>query len=73
VQSFYEEFVRVGVDGGFHGSVVTGPNGNPNVPSGVAVGGNVGAFATGFTNAPSPGTFTQMLGEFTSFAAATLR
>ncbi len=48
VQSFYEEFVRVGIGQG----VVTGANGNQNVTSGVAVGGNVGAFATGFTNAP---------------------
>ncbi len=48
VQSFYEELVRAGAVGG----AVTGANANPNLPSGVAVGGNVGAFATGFTNAP---------------------
>ncbi len=48
VQSFYEEFVRAGVgDDG-----VSGSNGNGNIFGGVAVGGNVGAFATGFTNAP---------------------
>ncbi len=48
VQSFYEEFVRAGVSA----DAVTGANGNPNIFAGVAVGGNVGAFATGFTNAP---------------------
>ncbi len=48
VQSVYEEFVRVGVGPG----AVTGANSNPNITGGVAVGGNMGAFATGFTNAP---------------------
>ncbi len=48
VQGIYEEFVRAGV--GSDG--VSGSNGNGNIFGGVAVGGNVGAFATGFTNAP---------------------
>ncbi len=48
VQGIYEEFVRAGVGD----DSVSGSNGNGNIFGGVAVGGNVGAFATGFTNAP---------------------
>ncbi len=48
VQNLYEEFVHAAVPA----DAVSGANNNPNIFAGVAVGGNVGAFATGFTNAP---------------------